>query len=320
MTLTADRQQHRLQVPPQTSRRVAHPTRHKLVETLHTQAAGSPIRAPLIAAVSGFLGELAPETANAVRWVAAEASARQVELHLVSAVEWRAIPTWSRRADNLIVRELQRSADAAVEAALDIVQSEFPSLPVRGQVLRGDALAVLRLLGSEAGTIALGSRRLPFVGEVLLGSLSAALAACAACPVVVVSDRAPEPGDVVVGFDGDNDAAVRFAADFAQRHSVGVHVVYAHAPLLADMSVFRRDAERWVAEGLAGVLADYPDVPIRSSVYLHRTVDTLVEQARGQRLLVVGRRHRSRYPALQVGSVGQGVLHHAPCPVAVVPT
>lgn len=305
---------------PQAGRRVAHPTRHKLVETLRAQANGSPTRAPLIAAVSGFLGELAPETANAVRWVAAEASARQVELHVVSAVEWRSIPSWSRRADNLIVRELQHSADAAVGAALDIVQSAYPSLPVHGDVLRGDALPVLRLLSSAAGTIALGTRRLPFIGEVLLGSLSAALTACAPCPVVVVSDRAPERGGVVVGFDDGNDTAVRFAADFAQRHALDVHVVYAHAPVLADMTVFRRDAERWLAEGLAGVLADYPDVVIRSSVYLHRTVDTLVEQSRGQRLLVVGRRHHTRYPALQVGSVSQSVLHHAPCPVAVVPT
>jgi len=274
----------------------------------------------LIAAVSGFLGELAPETVSAVRWVADEARARQVELHVVSVVEWRSIPSWSRRADTLIMRELQRSADAAVEAALDIVQSEYPTLPVHGQVLRGDPLAVLRLLGLGAGTIALGTRRLPFVGEVLLGSLSAALSACAPCPVVVVSDRAPEPGHVVVGIDDGNDTAVRFAADFAQRHKLDVHVVYAHAPVLADMTVFRRDAERWVAEELAGVLADYPDVAIRSSVYLHRTVDTLVDQSRGQRLLVVGRRHRTRYPALQVGSVSQGVLHHAQCPVAVVPT
>ena len=305
---------------PRTSRRIAHPTRHALVETLRAQAGGSPTRAPLIAAVSGFQGELAPETVNAVRWVAGEASARQVELQLVSVVEWRSIPSWSRRADNLIMRELQRSADAAVETAMDVVQGEYPALTVHGNVLRGDALAVLRVLGSAAGAIALGTRRLPFVGEVLLGSLSAALAACAPCPVVVVSDRAPEPGGVVVGIDDGNDAAVRYAADFAQQHALGLHVVYAHAPLLADMSVFRGDAERWVAEALAGVLADYPDLEIRSSVHLHRTVDTLVEQSRGQRLLVVGRRRRTRYPALQVGSVSQGVLHHSQCPVAVVPS
>lgn len=303
---------------PHTARRVAHPTRHTLLEALRAQASGSPTRAPMIAAVSGFLGELAPETVNAVRWVAAEASVRRVELHVVSVVEWRSIPSWSRRADNLIMRELQRSADAAVEAAMDVVQIEYPSITVHGQVLRGDALAVLRLLGSAAGSIALGTRRLPFVGEVLLGSLSAALAASAPCPVIVVSDRAPEPGGVVVGIDDGNDAAVRFAADFAEEHALGLHVVYAHAPLLADVSVFRADAERWVAEALAGVRADHPDLEIRSSVHLHRTVDTLVEQSRGQRLLVVGRRRRTRYPALQVGSVSQAVLHHSQCPVAVV--
>src|SRR5689334_15102501 len=111
---------------------------------MRAQARGSQARAPLIAAVSGFLGELPPETTSAVRWVADEASARHVDLHVVSVVEWRSVPSWSRRADRVVMRELQRSADAAVVAALDIVESEHPSLPVHGEVLRGDALAVVR--------------------------------------------------------------------------------------------------------------------------------------------------------------------------------
>jgi nucleotide-binding universal stress UspA family protein len=296
-----------------------HTTRRRLLDTLLAQRRLSPAGAPLIAAVAGFRGELAPETESALRWAGREASVRDVALYVVSIVEWRSVPSWSRYPDTLIVRELQRSADAAVETALTIVEREHPSVVAHGAVLRGDALAALRYLGTAAGVIALGSRRLPRIGELLLGSLSAALAACAPCPVVVVNDGTPNSGGVVVGISDANGAALRFAADFAQREGLDLHVVYAHAPVIADERVFRADAERWVAEALAGLLTDYPDLAIRSTVQLHRTVDTLIEQSHGQRLLVVGRRRGTRYPALRVGSVSQGVLHHAPCPVAVIP-
>lgn len=304
---------------PRTGRRIAHVTRHKLVEVMRRQAKGLRSRAPLVAAVSGFMGELAPETVAAMGWAAREAEARDVELFVVSVVDWRSIPSWSGRADNVIVAELQRFADASVGAALDLVEAHHPDLVASGAVLRGEALAVLRTLGSAAGAITIGTRRLPRLGEILLGSLSAGLAACAPCPVIVVSDLAPGPGGVVVGVDEDNEAALRFAADYAELHHLELHAVYAHAPFLADQRVFRNDADRWVHETLAGVCADYPDLTIRSSVHLHRTVETLLQEGRDQRLLVVGRRHRSRYPALHVGSVSQAVLHHAPCPVAVVP-
>ncbi len=303
---------------PRAGRRIAHVTRHKLVEVMRRQAKGG-ARAPVVAAVSGHLGELAPETVAALEWAAGEAEARDVELFVVSVVDWRSIPSWTGRADSVVVAELQRFADLAVDAAVDLVELHYPQVSASGAVLRGDALAVLRTIGSAAGAVVVGTRRLPVLGEILLGSLSAALAACAPCPLVVVSDRPPGPGGVLVGIDEDNEAALRFAADYAQLHELELNAVYAHAPVLADERMFRADAERWVHESLAGVCADYPDLAIRSSVRLRRTVDTLLQEARDQRLLVVGRRHRSRYPALHVGSVSQAVLHHAACPVAVVP-
>ena len=304
---------------PRAGRRIAHVTRHKLVEVMRRQTKGVRSRAPLVAAVSGLLGELAPETVAALDWAAHEAASREAEFYVVSVVDWRSVPSWSGLVDNAVVAELQRSADTAVDSALTLMEAHHPQLTTNGAVLRGDALAVLRTLATAAGALTIGTRRLPRLGETVLGSLSAALAACAPCPVVVVSDRSPRPGGVLVGVDEENEAALRFAADYAQLHRLDLHAVYAHVPVLADERVFRSDAERWVHESLAGVCADYPDLAIRSSVHLHHAVDTLLQEAREQRLLVVGRRHRSRYPALHVGSVGQAVLHHAPCPVAVVP-
>jgi nucleotide-binding universal stress UspA family protein len=304
---------------PTRNRSVSHPTRRILTTRMVDEARGLATRRPVIAAVTGVRGELGAETVDAVRWAAHEASARGVALEVVSVVDWRSVPSWSRRSDNLALGELQRSADKTVEAAVTMAKGAHPDTEVAGAVLRGNPLSILRTLGSAASAIVTGTRQLPWLGEVLLGSFSAVLAAGSPCPVVVVSEFPTAPGDVVVGVDEHNEPALRFAVDYAQRHALQVNAVYAHAPLFADEIVFRQDAERWVNEALAGVRADYPEVAVRASVQVHRTIETLLRESQGQRLLVVGRRRKTRYPGVQVGSVSQGVLHHARCPVAVVP-
>jgi len=48
-------------------------------------------------------------------------------------------------------------------------------------------------------------------------------------------------------------------------------------------------------------------------------VSGLVAESMAQRLLVVGTRSRHPVAGTLLGSVAQGVLHHATCPVAVIP-
>jgi len=79
-------------------------------------------------------------------------------------------------------------------------------------------------------------------------------------------------------------------------------------------------ATRLLAESLAGWREHYPDVPVHAGVQRGRPIAGLVAAATAQALLVVGREpHRVSHGAI-LGSVAQGVLHHATCPVAVVPT
>jgi nucleotide-binding universal stress UspA family protein len=95
--------------------------------------------------------------------------------------------------------------------------------------------AIPLLLGESghAGLLVVGSRGLGGFPALLLGSVGAAVAARAACPVVVV--RAAEPGApipsdgaVLVGVDGSptSEAALAFAFDAAAARRVSLLVVH----------------------------------------------------------------------------------------------
>jgi nucleotide-binding universal stress UspA family protein len=60
-------------------------------------------------------------------------------------------------------------------------------------------------------------------------------------------------------------------------------------------------------------------VDLRTQVVCGPAAMVLVENAQDVDLLVVGRRHESALARAALGSVSSAALHHAPCPVAVVP-
>jgi nucleotide-binding universal stress UspA family protein len=63
----------------------------------------------------------------------------------------------------------------------------------------------------------------------------------------------------------------------------------------------------------------YPDVPVVEHVELGSAAEVLLSAASRAQLLVVGRHTRRPAFGPRLGHVTHAVLHHAPCPVAVVP-
>lgn len=144
---------------------------------------------------------------------------------------------------------------------------------------------------------------------------------------------ASDPGDgpdlVVVGVDGStgSDHALRWALDFARRHGSRLRVVSAtgHAPddgALGETTV-SRDARRSTETEQTEQLARWGvahDPVIESTQVLHgAAADVLVSEARHAALLVVGSRGHGRLRDALVGSVAQGCIHRASCPVVVLP-
>ncbi|GAA4783280.1 hypothetical protein GCM10023200_15900 [Actinomycetospora chlora] len=151
-----------------------------------------------------------------------------------------------------------------------------------------------------------------------------------------MDDTGDSAGRVVVGFDGSDDAAtaVRYAVAEAARRGLAVRVVVAHdppdawmadygMPLLADDGGIRQAVEDTarvrVEEIRAGTSAAHRAVPVEVVAVTGPAVAVLTQEARDAAHLVVGHRGRGGLRSALLGSVGLGVVLHAPCPVTVVP-
>ena len=80
------------------------------------------------------------------------------------------------------------------------------------------------------------------------------------------------------------------------------------------------EPQRRAADMLSDEIAALrPDVPVASQVVEGRPADALTAAAVDADLLVLGSRGLGGFSGLLLGSVSQQCIHHAPCPVVVVP-
>ncbi|MFE2383263.1 universal stress protein [Streptomyces misionensis] len=280
---------------------------------------------PVVAGVDG-----SEESLRAVDRSADEAALRGAPLRLVYA------SLWERYEGSLIAQEVGRPVEEVIArdvmgAAERRAHQRRPGLVVTAAVLAEEPEAALVNESSLARLVVLGCRGRGGVAELLLGSVSLSVAAHAHCPVIVLRGRPEEPavpGRVVLGVTekGACPAAVRFAAEEAALRGVPLEAVRAwrrpahttagHPPLSGAPVPAQEEA----AEALEEALRDLPD-GLRAQ---RRTAegparDILVDASRDAGLLVVGVRRRSGRFGPRLGRVAHGVLHHARCPVAVVP-
>lgn len=141
---------------------------------------------------------------------------------------------------------------------------------------------------------------------------------------------------VVVGVDGSKhgEAALRFAAEEAALRGLPLHIVCAwelpalefptdavsSAELLPGLLRSMGDeADGIVQEAIARVKELQPSVLCESRVVEGHAGSVLLDQAKGAVLVVVGSRGRGELAGMLLGSVSHQVLHHASCPVTVVP-
>ena len=265
-----------------------------------------------------------------IDWAAAEAQARGASLRVVRVYHLvQGTQPWMTSTDVLLIEDLRQDAERRLHAAVGYLAERWPDVEVASVAIDGTAWEVLIQGSADAVLTVLGSRQLGPVGAVALGSVSTVVAAAAHGPVVVAGrpGAAPgEPGSVVVGVDGSEygNEVLAFAFDYASRHRRPLDAVYCWRPDVLVTSQWRsarpapEQADRWLAEALAGWQEKYPDVRTHRGVVRDHPVGGLVAASAGEDLLVVGSRSRHARIATLLGSVSQGVLHSAACPVAVI--
>lgn len=277
-----------------------------------------------------------PEIDAAMKWASGEATARKTELEVIGAYSWAPsyLPVlgYAPHPDPN-PGNTRRTAEQFVATATNRVrglQGGGSDVGVRGDAVEGRPVSVLVEASERAAVIVVGSRHLSALGSAVLGSVGGGVSARAACPVVVVRGPAGDPDEraqVIIGIDPADpaDAVLQFAFEHASRHEVDLEAVLCwHPDLLAAMS-WRAEppppdqAETWLSETLARWRKRFPDVTVHSGVIRDHPVAGLVAASVAQSLLVVGRRTRHALLGTLLGSVSQGVLHHATCPVAVIP-
>jgi len=270
----------------------------------------------------------------AVRWAAREAGLRNVPLSVVHVLPtpmggwggWgiTAIPLPEDFFQQLeaegrrIIADATRVAKEAVGDTADI--------RVRGEVVYAPSASTLVELSNNSQMVVVGCRGQGGLQRVLLGSISTALAHHAHCPVAVIHDEAVAGSDapVVVGIDGSPASELATAIAFDEASWRGVELVALHAWMDFPTDPVR-SREPWESAA-GGLLAKhvkhaarkYPDVVVRRVLVRDRPARALVNEAAEARLVVVGSRGRGGFSGLLLGSTSQALLHHAPCPVAVV--
>jgi len=253
----------------------------------------------------------------ALRWAAEEARATGRGLRVVTVDDAITSP-WGaaavHRGENVLAGVEERFADLDVELESRVGH-------VTGELLRASVSDDLLVVGSR------GHGR---AEDLLIGSVSQHLARHAPCPVVVV--RPPHDADarsIVVGVDGSatSSAALDHACRRAERTGetvVALHAWRTHAPSTDVWNSEPRaqegltDREVLLAESVAGMRVDHPDVVIEQEAVPVAPVRCLVDASRGASLLVVGSHGLGFFGGLLLGSVSQAVLQRAECPVAVV--
>jgi nucleotide-binding universal stress UspA family protein len=135
---------------------------------------------------------------------------------------------------------------------------------------------------------------------------------------------------IVVGVDGSDEAitALEWALDEGRLRGAEVEVIHAFYlfPDLSELAALSEQpdmvaqAEELLRKAVEPALATRPGVKVTTRAVQGPPARTLLDAAAGADLLVVGSRGRGGFAGLMLGSVSQQCVHHAPCPVVVVPS
>lgn len=267
------------------------------------------------------------EARRALAWAATAARAVHGELVVLTAVPdvLGVVP-----AAGTVVAWPEVAAVATERQKAALQAAGLDDLDVVTRVESGHPAGKLVGLSRHADLVVMGGHgRGPIAGR-LTGSVSHHVATHAACPLVVVHGEVGPVRRIVVGVDGSAGSmdALRWSLDLARDHGARVTAVWAvDRPAVLDLLAAPMEVPP--SPGLLRDVAEEGLERALRAVGAGPEVDRVIEEGRPDRVLldvaadadlvVVGRRGLGGFVGMLLGSVGHRVLHHAPCPVAIIP-
>ncbi|MFJ9863859.1 universal stress protein [Streptomyces sp. NPDC101165] len=267
---------------------------------------------PVVVGVDGSEASL-----EAVDWAADEAVRHGVPLHILHAASGNHEPS------------------DVITAASERARKIAPTVRLSSEVSHENAASALIDKGRNALALVLGSRGFGDLDDMLLGSVSLAVAARSDCPVVVirgeVAHRDGRFGTIVVGVEDEESSGTALEFAFREAHARRCRLAAVHAWSAPSGAFGAAQDPSWPLEAHVRPPAQVLDDALRDLTERHG--DALVERrlieaparqallaaASGADLLIVGARPRLVHRGLQLGLINHALLHHAPCPTAVVP-
>lgn len=264
-----------------------------------------------------------------------EASRRGAELEIVCGrTPVGRGPTPETQADR---ERVLKAAQQVVEAVAERARDRVPDLGIVRSPTDEPAVDALVRASRDAILTVVGTRGHGGFAGLLLGSVSLRLAAHCASPLMVVRGEGgkeqPESGprDALVALKSEAGAeALRFGFEEAVRRGTGLRVLHAwmfqQIPSIALQLPPREDtAERDAARALvrdavAPLTGEYPDVRVSAEELRKSPATALIEASRTAGVLILNVRRAHGRLGLQLGPVTHAALHHAHCPVVLVPS
>ncbi len=254
--------------------------------------------------------------------------------HATRAVRWAAEQA-ALEHRRLVVVSVRDDGGSDTDDGVAAARALYPDLPVEGSVVPGDPRQVLVEVSEHAHLLVLGSRGRGAIQSMLLGSVSAAVSARAACPVVVCRPTVAHGArrGVVVGADATPESlpVIEFAHRQASLHRLPLTVLHCYWDVVAAVAQYRQASGRDVeaaaveelravlSESVAGMAEQHPDVPVTLTLEHGLAAEALSRRHDGWDLVVVGRHPMTSLGRKVTGSTSTTVVEQAHSTVAVVP-
>lgn len=267
--------------------------------------------------------------ARALALAADEAAMRGVRLEIVNVIRPDGRPRSPDAADALAEWIVGEGEQTIHETHPDLSVDKRTAVGLPEEVLAGEA--------QSAGMLVLGDRSHRVLATLREGAVAVHVLDRATCPVVVLNPDDHGRRDritVAVSLDGPTDELLSFAFEEAARRGAVLGVVTvcdSHvktdqgargAEEIGSGAALVAETEEGLEKAVRPWRARYPQLKLKTEVVVRSGAigQALVEATcEGDLLIVGGPRRPGGRPGMEIGPAGHTLLHHAECPVVLLP-